>query len=120
MLLLCRILGLSRGWRKMYCALVPFTQHVGELVTELQLLFIDESALSLTDKVWVTECRAEPCTTRARMHIDLVSPALFFFSCFSTSSPALFSLVTCLLFFFFLLLLLFFFFSMRMLVGIKS
>ena len=97
----------------MYCALVPFSQHVGEPVTELQLLFIDESALSLTDKVWVTDCRAEPCATSVRMHIDLVSPALFFFTLLSTSFPALFSLVTsalipsvnCLLFFVLLLLL---------------
>ena len=66
-------MGLSRGWKKLYCALVPFTPQVGGEVTELQLLFIDEQTLTLVDKVWVTECRAEPCATRARLHMDLVS-----------------------------------------------
>lgn len=70
---LCRIMGLARGWKKMYCALLPFSQHAGEPVTELQLLFIDEPFLTLTDKVWVSESRSETCATRARMHVDLVS-----------------------------------------------
>ena len=70
---LCRIMGLARGWKKMYCALLPFSQRAGEPVTELQLLFIDEPLLTLTDKVWVTESRSETCATRARMHVDLVS-----------------------------------------------
>lgn len=69
-------MGLARGWKKMYCVLLPFTQRVGEPVTELQLLFIDEPLLRLTDKVWVTESRSETCATRARMHVDLVSPLL--------------------------------------------
>jgi len=69
---LCRILGLSKGWKKLYCALVPFFPQVGSEASELQLLFIDEQALTLVDKVWVTECRSEPCVTRARLHIDVV------------------------------------------------
>lgn len=68
-------MGLSRGWKKMYCALLPFCPHVGEVVSELQLLFIDEQALTLVDKVWVTESRSEACPTRARLHVDLVSYA---------------------------------------------
>ncbi|KAL3131798.1 hypothetical protein ABBQ38_007514 [Trebouxia sp. C0009 RCD-2024] len=67
-----RMMGLSRGWKKMYCTLLPFCQRVGDPVTELQLLFIDLPALTLTDKVWVTGSRAEPCTTRARLHTDLI------------------------------------------------
>ncbi len=70
--LLCRILGLSKGWKKLYCALVPFSPAVGTEATELQLMFIDESALTLVDKVVVTDCRSEACATRARLHIDLV------------------------------------------------
>lgn len=78
LLLLRRMMGLSRGWKKMYCTLLPFSQRVGDPVTELQLLFIDLPALTLTDKVWVTGSRSEPCTTRARLHMDLVRapPAL--------------------------------------------
>ena len=66
----------------MYCALLPFSQRVGQPATELQLLFIDEPILTLIDKVWVTECRPETCATRARMHVDLVSPLflLLFFT----------------------------------------
>ncbi len=71
--LFCRILGLSKGWKRLYCALVPFSPAVGTEATELQLMFIDESALTLVDKVVVTECRSEACATRARLHIDLVS-----------------------------------------------
>ena len=74
--LFCRILGLSKGWKKLYCALVPFSPAVGTEATELQLMFIDESALTLVDKVVVTECRSEACATRARLHIDLVSKSV--------------------------------------------
>ena len=70
-------MGLSRGWKKMYCALLPFSPRVGAEVTELQLLFIDEQALSLVDKIWVSESRSETCPTRARLHVDLVSPILY-------------------------------------------
>ena len=73
---LCRIMGLARGWKKMYCALLPFSRRVNQPVTELQLLFIDESLLTLTDKVWVTDSRSETCATRPRMHTNLVSPAV--------------------------------------------
>lgn len=69
---LSRILGLSKGWKKLYCALVPFSPAVGTEATELQLMFIDESALTLVDKVVVTDCRSEACATRARLHIDLI------------------------------------------------
>ena len=74
--LFCRILGLSKGWKKLYCALVPFSPAVGTEATELQLMFIDESALTLVDKVVVTDCRSEACATRARLHIDLVSKSV--------------------------------------------
>ena len=74
--LFCRILGLSKGWKKLYCALVPFSPAVGTEATELQLMFIDESALTLADKVVVTDCRSEACATRARLHIDLVSTSV--------------------------------------------
>ncbi len=74
--LFCRILGLSKGWKKLYCALVPFSSAVGTEATELQLMFIDESALTLVDKVVVTDCRSEACATRARLHIDLVSKSV--------------------------------------------
>ena len=56
----------------MYCALVPFTAHVGDPITELQLLFIDGQALTLVDKIWVTDSRSEACATRARLHVHMV------------------------------------------------
>lgn len=66
----------------MYCVLLPFSLRIDEPVTQLQLLFIDEPLLTLTDKVWVTESRSEACATRARMHVDLVSPSLLLSSSF--------------------------------------
>lgn len=69
-----RLLGLTKGWRRVYGTLVPFHFHVGAPATEVQLILIDETSLSLFDRLWVTNARGVTCTTRARLHIDLIVP----------------------------------------------
>ena len=68
-----RLLGLTKGWKRLYCTLVPFHFHVGAPATEVQLVMIDETTLSLVDRLWVTNAKGITCPTRARLHIDLVS-----------------------------------------------
>jgi len=68
----CRLLGLTKNWKRLYCTLVPFHFHVGAPATEVQLVMIDETSLSLVDRLWVTNARGVTCPTRARLHIDLV------------------------------------------------
>lgn len=65
-------MGLTTGWKRLYGTLVPFHFHVGAAATEVQLVLIDETSLSLADRLWVTNARGITCTTRARLHIDLV------------------------------------------------
>ena len=66
-------MGLARGWKKLYCALVPFVPEVGAEVTELQLLFIDAQSFSQVDKVWVTGSRHDSFMCRDRLQVELVS-----------------------------------------------
>ena len=67
-----RVLGMARGWKRLYCALVPYFPTVGSEAADLHLLLIDEQALSLADKVVVTGCRPEVCPTRPRLQVSLV------------------------------------------------
>lgn len=64
---------MTKGWKRLYCTLVPFHFHVGAPATEVQLVMIDETSLSLVDRLWVTNAKGITCPTRARLHIDLVS-----------------------------------------------
>ena len=69
----CRIMGLARGWKKLYCALVPFSREVGADSTELQLLFIDTQSFTLVDRIWVTGSQSEPFMCRDRLQVEMVS-----------------------------------------------
>ena len=66
-------MGLARGWKKLYCALVPFSREVGADSTELQLLFIDTQSFTLVDRIWVTGSQSEPFMCRDRLQVEMVS-----------------------------------------------
>lgn len=69
---LSRVMGLARGWKKLYCALVPFSREVGADSTELQLLFIDTQSFTLVDRIWVTGSQSEPFMCRDRLQVEMM------------------------------------------------
>ena len=70
---MCRSFGLGRHWRRLYCALIPFSPAAGSAATDLRLLLIDEATLCCLDTISVTACKASRASSADKTRINLVS-----------------------------------------------
>ena len=71
----CRAFGLSQPWVRRYCALVP--QHAaGRQEVDLQLLLLDESSLTLVERVTVRNCKKSHYPEMMQPQIHLVRTCL--------------------------------------------